>query len=107
MSAFSRQGAASVLLGAAALAALTGAAPLTYELPEEPEVALPAGPGEELLRNNCAACHSLDYIVRQPRGMPLSFWEASVAKMVRAYGADITPEDQKVIADYLARAQAD
>jgi cytochrome c5 len=101
-----RLAAATVLLGLAALATLTAAAPLTYELPEEAEVALPPGPGDELVRNNCAACHSLDYIVRQPTAMPLAFWEANVAKMVRAYGADITPEDQKAIADYLARARA-
>jgi mono/diheme cytochrome c family protein len=101
-----RRGAAGALLGAAALAALTGAAPMTYAMPEEPEVALPAGPGEELVRNNCAACHSLDYIVRQPTGMPVAFWEASVAKMVNAYGADIAPGDQKAIAEYLAKARA-
>lgn len=98
--------AALALLGVAALAMRSAAAPLSYELPEDSEVALPPGPGEELVRNNCAACHSLDYIVRQPPGMPAAFWEANVAKMVRAYGADISPADQQAIADYLAKARA-
>jgi uncharacterized protein (DUF697 family) len=29
-------------------------------------------------------------------------WQAEVAKMIKAYGASIGPEDAKTIADYLA-----
>ncbi len=101
-----RRLAAAVMLAGAALAGLAGAAPRTYALPEDPELSWPEDPAAELVQVHCAACHSLDYIVRQPPGMPLAFWEANVAKMVRAYGAEISPTEQKAIADYLARIRA-
>jgi hypothetical protein len=102
-----RRLAAAALLACAALAGLAGAAPRTYALPEDPELSWPDDPAAELVQVHCAACHSLDYIVRQPTGMPASFWEASVSKMVRAYGADISPGEQRAIAAYLARIRAD
>lgn len=101
-----RLAAAAALLGAAALATLAGAAPRSYELPGDPELDWPADPAAELVQVHCAACHSLDYVVRQPTGMPRSFWEASVTKMVKTYGADIPAEEQSAIAEYLARIRA-
>lgn len=83
------------------LAGLASANPLTYELPEETAVFKP-GPGIEAAENNCAACHSADYITTQPPHMGLPFWEAEVHKMISAYHAPIDDTDAKAIDDYLA-----
>ena len=74
---------------AASLAPALGAAEtLTYSLPEE-TATLRAGPGQETAQNNCAACHSVDYIERQPPKMGRAFWEGVVKKMIASYHAQI------------------
>lgn len=93
------------LLAAAALAlpfaSLCDAKPRTYALPDE-TTTLRAGPGQEVALNNCVACHSVDYIERQPPGMGRTFWEGVVRKMVKSYHAPINDDDAKAIVDYLA-----
>ena len=88
---------------ALSLGSLT-AAPVKYKLPEE-TVALKPGPNLEVVKNNCTACHSVDYISTQPRGPKFKkdFWQAEVTKMIKTYGAPISEADAKVIADYLAQ----
>jgi mono/diheme cytochrome c family protein len=73
-----------------------------YALPDEPEAVLPPGPGADLVGAQCAACHSLDYIQTQPRKKGKPFWDATVTKMVKIYGAPVTPEDGEAISAYLA-----
>jgi len=51
----------------AGLASGSTAAPVSYALPEE-TAAFKPGPNLEVVQNNCAACHSADYINTQPRG---------------------------------------
>lgn len=75
---------------------------VTYTLPEEREVVLPPGPGADLVAAQCVACHSFDYVQTQPRGKGKPFWDATVAKMVKVYGAPVSPEDGEAIAAYLA-----
>jgi sulfite dehydrogenase (cytochrome) subunit B len=76
----------------------------SIQLPEDnPMATLKAGPGVEVVRMNCAVCHSTDYIVRQP-GSDAKQWGAEVKKMVTVYGATISDSDAKVIADYLSMA---
>jgi mono/diheme cytochrome c family protein len=70
--------------------------------PEDATSQIRRGPGDELVRSRCALCHSLDYIVRQPR-FSAAQWEAEVRKMVTAYGAPLTDADITAIADYLTR----
>lgn len=50
--------------------------------------------------NNCLLCHSARYVLMQP---PLSktVWQNEVKKMVQAYGASISDQDQAFIVDYL------
>jgi mono/diheme cytochrome c family protein len=87
---------------AASLApALCAAETLTYSLPEE-TATLRAGPGQETAQNNCAACHSVDYIERQPPKMGRAFWEGVVKKMIASYHAQIDEPDAAAIVDYLA-----
>jgi mono/diheme cytochrome c family protein len=91
-----------LLAAAASLApALCAAETLTYALPEE-TATLRAGPGQDVAQNNCSACHSVDYIERQPPRMGRAFWEGVVKKMTQSYHAQIDPADAAAIVDYLA-----
>ena len=49
----------------------------------------------------CVMCHSLDYIQGNSPFMTRQVWEAEVTKMIKAYGAQIPPEDVPKIVDYL------
>jgi len=76
----------------------------TITLPPDNTMAtLAPGPGLEVARANCGVCHSTDYIVRQPRG-DAKQWQASVTKMIKVFGAPITPDNEKTIVEYLASA---
>jgi mono/diheme cytochrome c family protein len=76
----------------------------SIELPPDNAMAeLRAGPGVETARANCVACHSTDYIVRQPGG-DAKRWEGEVKKMITVFGAPIREADAKTIVDYLAAA---
>jgi sulfite dehydrogenase (cytochrome) subunit B len=74
-----------------------------YSLPAEKPVVLPRGAGVELAEAHCSACHSLDYVTKQPRGKGQKFWADNVAKMVDTHGAEIPEEDAKAITAYLGR----
>jgi sulfite dehydrogenase (cytochrome) subunit B len=96
-----------VLLALATLASIgfvaADAAPVSYTLPEE-TAAFKPGPNLEVVKNNCTACHSADYINTQPRGDKFrkDFWQAEVTKMIKVYGAPIGEGDAGKIVDYLA-----
>ena len=78
------------------------AVPVSYTLPDE-TAALKPGTNLEVVQNNCAACHSADYIKTQPRGEKFKkdFWQAEVTKMIKVYGAPIDDADVGKIVDYL------
>jgi mono/diheme cytochrome c family protein len=80
------------------------AVPQSYALPDE-TAALAAGPNLDVVQQNCAACHSADYISTQPRplGDPHAFWQGEVVKMQKAYGAPIDDSDIPKIVDYLSQ----
>ncbi len=76
----------------------------TITLPPDNTMAtLAPGPGMEMARANCGICHSTDYIVRQPRG-DAKQWGPEVAKMIKVFGAPISPENEKTIVEYLSSA---
>ncbi len=79
------------------------AAPIAYALPDETAVFKP-GPNLETVQNNCTACHSVDYVMTQPRGPKFGkdFWQTEVTKMIKVYGAPIDDADVGKIVDYLA-----
>lgn len=62
-----------------------------------PAVDLAPGDGVAEVRIYCGTCHSPRYITMQPP-LPAATWEAEVAKMKKAFGAEI-PEDsaQRII----------
>lgn len=80
------------------------AAPLSYELPEDTTQLKPGPqPGFEAAQNNCASCHSVDYITTQPPGKGEAFWEGEVQKMIKVYHAPVEEADAKAIAEYLVK----
>ena len=85
-------------------AALRAAEQKTITLPSDNEMAmLKPGAGMEVARANCLICHSTDYIVLQPRG-DAKQWQAVVTKMIKVFGAPITPDNEKTIVEYLSSA---
>jgi len=79
-----------------------GAKPVSYTLPDE-TAAFKPGANVEVVKNNCTACHSSDYVQTQPRGPKFAkdFWQAEVTKMIKVYGAPIDEADAGKIVDYL------
>ena len=69
---------------------------------DEGEISLREGAGRDAVTTNCVMCHSLDYIQLNSRFLDRAGWEASVKKMINAFGAPIATEDAKAIVDYLA-----
>jgi mono/diheme cytochrome c family protein len=92
----------ALLAAAAMIAGTAAAAPVSYTLPEETSSFKP-GSNVEVVKNNCTACHSADYVQTQPRGPKFSkdFWQAEVTKMIKVYGAPIEDTDVGKIVDYL------
>ena len=68
---------------------------------EEQPITLKPGPGKEVVENNCASCHSLDYIQMNSPFMNGKVWESEVNKMIKAFGAPIDEADAKKIMEYL------
>ena len=79
------------------------AEPVHYVLPDETAELAP-GQNAELAQSTCGACHSADYITTQPRGLsnPTAFWTGEVIKMRNVYKAQISDDDARQIAAYLA-----
>ena len=89
---------AKLLCVAAATIATAGA------LAAESTIELKAGPGRDLVRGYCVACHSLDYVQANAPFMTRQVWDAEVAKMIKAYGAQVPADDVPKLVDYLASA---
>jgi sulfite dehydrogenase (cytochrome) subunit B len=83
-----------VLLPAAAALAMAASA-------QESKIELKPGPGRDQVMGYCVMCHSLDYIQSNSPFMPRQTWDAEVTKMIKAYGAQVPPEDAAKIVDYL------
>ena len=61
---------------------------------------MPPGPNLAAFQQHCLLCHSARYVTIQP-SFSRTVWEKEVKKMVDAYGAPITPEEQQQIVEYL------
>ncbi|HEX5280533.1 MAG TPA: cytochrome c [Micropepsaceae bacterium] len=62
---------------------------------------LPSGEGKDVVEKICAGCHDLDPITGSEGGTH-DDWDMVVKAMI-AMGADIKPEQEAVIANYLAQ----
>jgi mono/diheme cytochrome c family protein len=100
----------ALTLGAMIAGLTAGAAwagPRSYAVPDPTAQLRPPqesglSTGYEAAQANCQTCHSVDYIATQPPGRGKAFWEAEVAKMIKAYHAPIEQADAGAIAAYLA-----
>src|SRR5215471_2424368 len=80
-----------------AFAALIAAPAAAQEKP----VKLKKAPGLEQVEANCGACHSLDYIQMNSPFLTSAAWDAEISKMIKVFGAPISDDDARAIADYL------
>jgi len=69
----------------------------------EETIQLKAVSGSELVTGRCIVCHSLDYIEMNAVVMDQAGWERAVRKMIDRFGAPISDEEAKQIADYLGQ----
>jgi hypothetical protein len=86
------------------LAIATAALVFTFAVPalaDEDSIKLRPGEGAEVVEQNCTACHSLDYIEMNSVFLDQKGWQTEVAKMVKAFGAPVTEQDQAKIIAYL------
>jgi cytochrome c5 len=79
--------------------AATTVAVETIALPHD-ETELPWGPYLRTFATSCTICHSTRMVMTQPP-FPREQWVEVVHKMVKNYGAPITPEREGQIVDYL------
>ena len=91
--------AASATFLAASFAALALVA-LTAEA-QESKLELKPGPGRDQVMGYCVTCHSVDYIQMNSVFMNRQVWDAEVAKMIKAYGAQVPADPIPVVVDYL------
>jgi len=78
----------------------------TFALPamaDEKPVRLKQASGLDKVEGNCAACHSLDYILMNSPFPNAALWDAEVNKMISTYGAPIDEADAAAIKEYLKK----
>ena len=94
----------SLIAALALSAAAGGACALDIQLP--PETATykdSALPGYQLVQRNCMTCHAAQYASSQPPASPRAYWEATVKKMKKPFGAQFADEDVPAMVDYLVK----
>jgi hypothetical protein len=99
--------------GAASYYAVRGSWPISLRSDEAPptatmtfgEVVIPPGPHREAFQTNCVICHSPLLPLNQPT-ITQKQWTEVVHKMVSAYGAPMTPDDETHVVEYLTAVQA-
>ena len=72
---------------------------VTIVMPHD-EPTFPDGPGRQQFLTSCVVCHTPRYISMQPH-FPQHVWASEVNKMVTAYGAHVTPEEEAEIVTYI------
>ncbi|MCP3017657.1 c-type cytochrome [Cupriavidus basilensis] len=60
-------------------------------------------PGYRLAQQNCMTCHSAQYVQTQPLSSTRAYWEATVKKMKKPFGAPLKDEDMPAMVDYLVK----
>jgi sulfite dehydrogenase len=92
-----------ILIAALALAA-GGAYALEIHLPPETATYKPSElPGYQLVQRNCMTCHAAQYASSQPPASPRAYWEATVKKMKKPFGAQFDDADMPAMVDYLVK----
>ncbi len=87
-----------------ALQAMPAAHALDIDLPQETLLFKPSTlPGYEMVQRNCMLCHSVHYIQSQPPQSPRGYWEATVKKMKKPFGAPFPDAEIPAMVDYLVK----
>ena len=88
----------------AATATLPAGQQRTVTLPPETAVYVANDlPGYQLVQKNCVGCHSAHYVAMQPPGSGRTWWDATVKKMKKPFGAPFPDEDIAFMVDYLVK----
>jgi mono/diheme cytochrome c family protein len=82
------------------IAALLMTAVAVVAVADEKPVQLKTAEGIDRMQGNCASCHSLDHVLMNSPFPNAAVWDATVTKMIKAFGAPIDEADAKVIVDY-------
>lgn len=83
---------------------LAMAAPKEIKLPQETATYKASTlPGYNLALQNCMICHSAQYVSTQPSTSPRAYWDATVRKMKKPFGAPLKDDDIEPIVDYLVK----
>ena len=89
---------------ASAFFVISDARALEIQLPQETASYKQSSlPGYNLALQNCMTCHSAQYVATQPPTSPRAYWEATVKKMKKPFGAPLKDEDMPAIIDYLVK----
>jgi mono/diheme cytochrome c family protein len=92
-----------LLLAVATLTAASAAVALDITPPPETAAYRPSNlPGYQLAQRNCMTCHSAQYVATQPPSSR-TYWEATVKKMKKPFGAQFPDEDIPALVDYLSK----
>lgn len=95
---------ALVIAALAAMACAPAARALEITLPPETARYKPSElPGYRLVQQNCMTCHSAQYVLTQPPSSPRSYWDATVRKMKKPFGAPFPEADIPAMVDYLTK----
>lgn len=93
-----------ILFAALALSAAGSACALEIHLPPETATYKASElPGYQLVQRNCMTCHAAQYASSQPPASPRAYWEATVKKMKKPFGAQFADEDMPAMVDYLVK----
>lgn len=92
------------LATAVALMLAGSAGALEIQLPPETATYKPSElPGYQLVQRNCMTCHAAQYASSQPPASPRAYWEATVKKMKKPFGAQFDDADMPAMVDYLVK----
>ena len=86
--------------GHVALVLASGCGAVVAAAAEKP-VELRRDASRDRVEANCATCHSLDYVQMNSPFPSAAQWDAEVAKMIKAYGAQVPADQIPVVVDYL------
>ncbi|MGK5078961.1 c-type cytochrome [Janthinobacterium sp. HLX7-2] len=96
----------NMLFAALALVFLAAGSAGALEIALPPETATYKAstlPGYQLVQRNCMTCHAAQYASSQPPASPRAYWEATVKKMKKPFGAQFADEDVPAMVDYLVK----
>lgn len=96
----------NVKLVSAALAVLACGVAVAVEiqLPPDATAYKPSQlPGYQLVQRNCMTCHAAEYPATQPPSSNRAYWETTVKKMKKPFGAQFDDADIPAMVDYLVK----